>query len=57
VAAPAPNPAVVHIDTLRETTGRRLLLVHGPRAVQRPFERCGLANRLPFVDAVVAQAT
>jgi anti-anti-sigma factor len=33
--------------------GSRLLLVRGPRAVQRPFELTGLAERLPFVDAVV----
>jgi hypothetical protein len=34
----------------------RLRLVRGPRAVQRPFELCRLADRLPFVDAVVSQA-
>ena len=30
--------------------GYRLVLVRGPDAIQRPFEICGLADRLPFVD-------
>lgn len=44
---------MLHAHHRAPQAGCRLLIVRGPRSVQRPFELCGLAERLPFVEAAV----
>ena len=41
---------VIHASDRARTTGKRLMILSGPRNVHRAFELSGLASRLPFVE-------
>jgi anti-sigma B factor antagonist len=40
---------VLELHSRCAAEGVRLVIIPGPRAVQRPFEICGLTERLPFL--------
>jgi anti-anti-sigma factor len=42
---------VVELAQRSEPRQVHLVIFPGPRAVQRPFELCGLGQRLPFIGA------
>ena len=41
--------AVVELHTRAAQQNIHLVIIPGPRGVQRPFEICGLTDRLPFL--------
>lgn len=41
---------VIHASDRARRSGKRLMILSGPRNVHRAFELSGLASRLPFVE-------